>query len=99
MNDFTSPIQHNGYLNIEKNQKTSIDKSPTPTTHSEGEQQDHWSFQDEDHFRGTFFEEEKIQMNEAFTPRTFQIQHEPPNRLIDSNIAIRALFTIINYLN
>jgi hypothetical protein len=38
-------------------------------------------------------------MNEAFTPRTFQIQHEPPNRLIDSNIAIRALFTIINYLN
>ncbi len=38
MNDFTSPIQHNENLNIEKNQKTSIDKSPTPTTHFEGEQ-------------------------------------------------------------
>jgi hypothetical protein len=46
MNDFTSPIQHNENLNIEKNQKMSIDKFPTPTTHSEGEQkvQEHSRF-------------------------------------------------------
>ncbi len=38
INDFTSPIQHNKNFNIEKNQKTSIDESPTPTAHSKGEQ-------------------------------------------------------------
>jgi len=84
MNDFTSPIQHNQNLNIKKNQKMSIDKSPTPTTHSEGQQkvQEHSSFGDEDHSRRTFFEEEKIQMNEAFTPRRSQRQRKPPNKLI-----------------
>ncbi len=99
MNDFTSPIQHNENLNIEKNQKTSIDKPPTPTTHFEGEQkvQDHSSFEDEDHSRGTFFEE--VQMNETFTPRRFQRQHKPRNGLIDSKIAIRALFIIVNCFN
>ncbi len=38
INDFTSPIQHNENLNIEKNQQTSTNKSPTPTTHYKGEQ-------------------------------------------------------------
>jgi hypothetical protein len=62
INDFTSPIQHNENLNIEKNRQTSTNKSPTPTTHYKGEQkvQEHSSFENEEHYKVTFFENEKF---------------------------------------